>query len=126
MRKIINVFAMVSMISLSMSSVSLAAEHIKVPELTPAANQGKLLFNKFCAQCHGENAAGTDKGPSFIHRIYEPNHHGDASFLRAVQQGVRPHHWRFGAMPPVKDLPDDAVPFVVRYVRELQKANGIF
>ena len=99
---------------------------VKEPALTPIAKQGKLVFNKFCAQCHGVNAAGTDKGPPLVHKIYEPSHHGDSSFLRAAKQGVQPHHWRFGAMPPVKGLPDEYIPFVIQYVREMQRANGIF
>ena len=103
-----------------------AAAQVVEPSLSPVAKQGKMLFNKFCAQCHGAHAAGSDKGPPLVHRIYEPNHHADGSFYLAVKRGVRPHHWRFGAMPPVPELPDDAVPFVIRYVRELQKANGIF
>lgn len=105
--------------------VTVAAQ-IKDPTLTAIAKQGKLVFDKFCAQCHGVDAAGTDKGPPLVHKIYEPSHHGDGSFVRAIKQGVRPHHWQFGAMPPAEGLPDDFIPFVIQYVREMQKANGIF
>lgn len=99
---------------------------INVPALSAQAKQGMLVFNKFCIECHGANAAGSEDGPPLVHKIYEPGHHGDGSFYVAIRNGVRPHHWRFGAMPPIKDMPDSYIPFVIRYVRELQRANGIF
>lgn len=100
---------------------------VTVPELSAAAMVGQAAFEANCAACHGENAAGRDgAGPPLIHRIYEPNHHGDAAFFLAARQGVRSHHWPFGNMPPVADVSDDEVAFIVAYVRELQRANGIY
>ncbi len=99
---------------------------IKVPQLSAQAKQGMLVFNKFCIECHGANATGSGNGPPLVHKIYEPSHHSDGSFYVAIKNGVRPHHWRFGAMPPVKDMPEDYISFVVQYVRELQRANGIY
>jgi len=95
-------------------------------QLSPAAQIGKKGFDAVCAQCHGENAAGRqDMGPPLIHRIYEPSHHGDMSFLVAAAQGVRAHHWSFGDMPPQAGLTQGDVKAIVTYVRELQRANGI-
>ena len=96
-----------------------------VPELSPDASTGEALFAANCAQCHGQAASGSDKGPPLIHRIYEPGHHGDGSFLLAVLRGTRAHHWDFGDMPPVKGLTDADVAQIVTYVREVQRANGI-
>lgn len=99
---------------------------VSVPELSPAGAQGQAEFEANCAACHGVNAAGQDGvAPPLVHIIYEPNHHGDASFYRAVQQGVRAHHWRFGNMPPVEDISEQQVASIITYVRELQRANGI-
>ena len=53
-------------------------------------------------------------------------HHGDAAFLLAVRNGVRAHHWRFGDMPPQPGLTGAEVAAITAYVRELQRANGIF
>lgn len=99
---------------------------VSVPELSPAATLGQAEFETNCATCHGVNAAGQDGvAPPLVHIIYEPSHHGDASFHRAVQQGVRAHHWRFGNMPPIEDVSEQQVASIITYVRELQRANGI-
>jgi hypothetical protein len=42
-------------------------------------------------ECHGPGAKGSDKGPLFVHRIYELNHHADVAFVLAVQRGVKAH-----------------------------------
>lgn len=103
-----------------------ALVQVKVPALEGDAKSGEALFNKNCASCHGTNAAGQDGvAPPLIHIIYEPNHHGDASFQMAAKNGVRAHHWRFGDMPPVEGIAESEVKKIVTYVRTLQRANGI-
>ena len=105
-----------------------AIVEIALPDaLSANAQIGQTIFQQSCAECHGENAAG-QKGvaPPLVHKIYEPSHHGDESFRRAVATGVRGHHWRFGDMPPVEGLTRGDVTMILAYVRELQRANGIF
>lgn len=101
---------------------------VRVPaEFSPLARTGKAAFEAKCAACHGKNASGIEgKGPPLVHKYYHPGHHGDAAFFRAARNGVRSHHWRFGDMPPVEGLTDADIKAIVRYVRELQKENGIF
>lgn len=100
---------------------------ITIPgDLSLQASAGKLIFEKKCSACHGNNAEGSDSGPPLIHKIYEPNHHSDASFFLAAKKGVRSHHWPFGNMPPVSGVTDNDIAAIVNYVRTLQKANGIF
>ena len=100
---------------------------VTVPATLSARGQlGRKIYEANCASCHGRNAAGQDGvAPPLVHIIYEPGHHGDESFQRAVARGVRAHHWRFGDMPPVEGLTRRDVAAVVAYVRELQRANGI-
>ena len=94
--------------------------------LSASAEIGRRTYDANCAACHGRNAAGQDGiAPPLVHVIYEPGHHGDESFQRAVARGVRAHHWRFGDMPPVEGMTRRDVATVVAYVRELQRANGI-
>lgn len=101
--------------------------NVVVPErLTDAETIGANVFASFCAECHGDNAAGRNgSGPPLVHKIYEPSHHGDFAFLNAAQNGVRSHHWPFGDMPPVEGVNRAEVAAVVAYVRALQRANGI-
>ncbi|MCW5631975.1 MAG: cytochrome c [Rubrivivax sp.] len=98
---------------------------IRVPALSTQATAGKNAFDANCAQCHGANGSGTDKGPPLVHDIYNPGHHADESFHRAVRQGVRQHHWPFGDMPAQPQVSKAQIEDIVRYVRELQQANGI-
>tara|TARA_A100001037_G_scaffold305147_1_gene344217 strand:- start:168 stop:569 length:402 start_codon:yes stop_codon:yes gene_type:complete len=95
------------------------------PKLSAKGIFGKLAYDKFCAECHGQNGTGTDKGPPFLHRYYLPGHHGDGAFHVAVMRGVRAHHWRFGDMKPVPGVTEMQVDMIVEYVRALQKANGL-
>ena len=98
---------------------------VQVPELSAQALKGKQAFNATCAQCHGQNASGTDKGPPLIHQIYNPGHHADQAFLLAAKRGVRQHHWPYGDMPPQPQVTGAQIAAIVKYVRELQIANGI-
>lgn len=96
-----------------------------LPSLSDQAAAGKVAFEKHCAKCHGVNAIGTDSGPPLLHDYYQPGHHADMAFVSAARQGVPSHHWNFGDMPPVPDLSDRELIDIIRYVRELQIANGI-
>ena len=98
---------------------------VKIPSLSAAARAGQARFSLKCAGCHGAAADGTDQGPPLIHRIYEPGHHGDYAFVMAVRNGVRAHHWRFGNMPPVAGVDDREIRLITRFIREVQRANGI-
>lgn len=86
---------------------------------------GEETYQEICASCHGSNLRGTAAGPPFLHEVYEPGHHPDAAFYRAVQEGVQPHHWDFGPMPPVLTLDEEEIAQVIAYVRSEQRKAGI-
>ncbi len=99
-------------------------------QVTPAALsdeaiQGESVFNANCMECHGPNAAGTKLGPPLIHDIYQPGHHSDKAFYLAAATGVRAHHWPYGDMPAQPQVSEAEVGLIIRYIRELQEANGI-
>ena len=96
------------------------------PALSDTARAGEELFNVNCSVCHGVGATGTSQGPSLLDGVYHPGHHPDFSFRNAVRQGVKQHHWVFGDMPPVAGVSSDDVDKIICYVREMQRADGIF
>ena len=78
-----------------------------------------------CQTCHGADLRGTTMGPPFLEAIYAPDHHPDEAFYDAVDNGVRPHHWKFGPMPALPHLDGDDVEAIVFYVRMEQRRAGI-
>lgn len=118
--------ALIAFLAGSSGSGLAAQEEIKVPALSGPALAGATLYTRYCAKCHGPVGGGTQEGPPLIHRIYEPNHHADFAFLRAAEQGVRAHHWKFGDMPPVDGITQEEVVKIISFVRSVQKENGIF
>lgn len=98
---------------------------IDIDALSSDQQRGRLAFNVVCAECHGRDALGGDGGPPLIHKIYEPSHHGDGAFYRAVQAGVPQHHWGFGNMPAQAGVTRTVVADIVDYVRAAQRQNGI-
>ncbi|UCG75168.1 MAG: cytochrome c [Gemmatimonadota bacterium] len=94
--------------------------------LPDSLSAGRAHFERFCHECHGKAATGSEKGPPLVHRVYRPGHHADPAFFLAPLQGVRAHHWRFGDMPAVEGITRDQVAAIVAYVRWLQRQAGIF
>lgn len=100
--------------------------NVMVPtSFSPKAKRGAKTFADNCAACHGDNGSGSDKGPPLVHDIYNPGHHGDESFFRAVSTGVKQHHWPYGNMPPQTHINATMTGNIIAYVREVQAANGI-
>lgn len=87
--------------------------------------EGEALYQETCAACHGSDLNGTDAGPPFLDPIYAPDHHSDEAFYAAVESGVQPHHWEFGAMPPQPSVEAEDVAAIVAYVRQQQAEAGI-
>ncbi len=103
-----------------------AAEDISSEPVPEEIKLGEKKFNAFCSRCHGLHGKGTNNGPPLVHKIYEPNHHGDFAFQRAAAQGVRAHHWKFGNMPKIDGVTPEDVTEIIQYVRWMQRQAGIF
>ncbi len=89
-----------------------------------ASADGAALYATSCASCHGTDLGGTEKGPSHLSIVYEPNHHPDDAFRSAIANGAPEHHWDFGAMPAVQGLSDGEVEAVIAFVRAEQERVG--
>jgi len=98
---------------------------IRVPMLSAEAEAGRRAFDLACARCHGEHGVGSRTGPALVDPIYRPAHHADIAFELAVRRGVRAHHARFGDMPPQPAATAAEIAAITRYLRELQRSNGI-
>lgn len=90
----------------------------------PAVPDGAAVYQQYCAECHGVDLRGTDKGPSQLSIVYEPNHHGDYAYRVAIRDGTREHHWWFGDMPPVEGITDLEIEKVISYIRAEQERLG--
>ena len=98
--------------------------NIVMPKLSTQATSGQVAFDANCAACHGPWGTGTDKGPSFLHKVYVASHHADMSFVIAAQRGVRALHWPFGNMPAQPQVSEEQIKSIIAFVREVQTANG--
>lgn len=87
--------------------------------------RGSEVYDASCASCHGVELEGTDKGPSHLSTVYEPNHHPDEAFRAAIANGAPQHHWPFGPMPPVEGLDDADVDAVIAFIRSEQERQGL-
>jgi mono/diheme cytochrome c family protein len=99
---------------------------VVIPALSEAGGRGQAAYGRYCAECHGAKADGSDKGPPLIHKIYEPGHHGNSSIATAVRRGASGHHWPYGDMKPVKGVTDQELVDMIAFIRETQYGNGIF
>ncbi|VAW08509.1 hypothetical protein MNBD_ACTINO02-292 [hydrothermal vent metagenome] len=96
-----------------------------IPVQDPAlVAEGEVLYQASCATCHASNLEGTAVGPSHLSVIYNPEHHSDEGFRRAVLGGVQAHHWGFGDMPAITGLTDDDLGKIIAYIRENQRIKG--
>ena len=95
------------------------------PDVPFRLSLGSTKFEKFCAECHGTWAGGTDRGPPLLHVYYVKSHHGDSAFYRAIFQGSPQHHWTFGDMKPVEGVTREDAGQIIEYVRWLQAEKGI-
>lgn len=88
------------------------------------SDPGAQLYASNCASCHGADLRGTDKGPSHLSIVYEPNHHGDDAFRSAIVNGARQHHWDFGDMAAIEGLDGKQIDDIIAYVRSEQERQG--
>mgnify|MGYP000284795827 CR=1 FL=1 len=99
---------------------------VALPEFSTTARRGQEIFNRTCAKCHGMNASGGAKAPSLISKAYAPMSHADGAIYLAVSRGVRRHHWNLGSMPPQPQIKPDEIKALTAFIRETQRANGIY
>lgn len=101
-----------------------APSEVATQEGPSGQSEGAQLYKANCASCHGSDLRGTDKGPSHLSIVYEPNHHGDDAFRSAIVNGAQQHHWNFGDMAAIPGLEDDEIDDIIGYIRSEQQRQG--
>ena len=90
-----------------------------------SADDGAVLYQSFCALCHGADLEGTTRGPSPLSSIYGIDTLPDAAIVTAVTKGRAQQHWTFGPMPPVAGLTTPQVEAITVYLRAEQATRGL-
>jgi mono/diheme cytochrome c family protein len=87
---------------------------------TTTLERGEAIYGANCAQCHGGDLAGTDRGPSLLEPIYGPDQLSDAEFSDAIRNGVDEELWEFGPMPANGAITDTQIEAILAFVRAEQ------
>ncbi len=104
----------------------LAEQGLPPSDFVAIPSEGQGLYQKNCSQCHGRQMRGVDlKGPPLLHAYYEPGHHSDYAFYRAIKSGTQAHHWQFGDMPAQPQVDPKQAAHIVAFVRKHQQRVGI-
>jgi mono/diheme cytochrome c family protein len=90
---------------------------------TTELGRGEAIYAANCAQCHGGDLGGTDRGPSLLDPIYAADQLTDVEFADAIRNGVDEDRWEFGPMPGNGALADDQVAAIIAFVRAEQSAD---
>ena len=87
---------------------------------TTELERGEAIYAANCAQCHGGDLAGSDRGPSLLDPVYGPDQLSDVEFADAVRNGVAERLWDFGDMPGNGSYTDAQVDALLAFVRAEQ------
>jgi mono/diheme cytochrome c family protein len=87
---------------------------------TTTLERGAAIYGANCAQCHGDDLAGTDRGPSLREAIYGPDQLSDGQVADAIRNGVDEKHWAFGPMPANGAITDAQIEAIIAFVRAEQ------
>ncbi len=116
--------AVAVMLTVGVTACGSSDEPTSVAVDDPELALGAEVYQQSCASCHGTDLRGTDKGPSHLSIVYEPNHHPDDAFRSAIVNGAPQHHWPFGDMSPGQGLSVDEGEAVIAFVRSEQQRLG--
>ena len=82
---------------------------------------GQTSFHKVCAQCHGADAMGGKRAPTFLQEKFVPKNFSNSRIARTIINGSDS-----GAMPSQKKrVTDKEIGEIIQYIRYSQKEAGI-
>ena len=82
---------------------------------------GQTSYHRVCAQCHGADAMGGKRAPTFLQVKFDPNNFSNSRIARTIINGSNS-----GAMPSQKGrVNDEEIREIIKYIRYAQKESGI-
>ena len=82
---------------------------------------GQTGYHRVCAQCHGADAMGGKRAPTFLQVKFDPNNFSNSRIARTIINGSNS-----GAMPSQKGrVNDEEIGEIIKYIRHIQKQAGI-
>ena len=82
---------------------------------------GQTSYHRVCAQCHGADAMGGKRAPTFLQVKFDPNNFSNSRIARTIINGSNS-----GAMPSQKGrVNDEEIGEIIKYIRHTQKQAGI-
>ena len=90
---------------------------------TTTLERGEAIYGANCAQCHGDDLAGSDRGPSLLEPIYGRDQLPDGEVADAIRNGVDEELWEFGPMPANGAITDAQIEVILAFVRAEQSAE---
>ena len=82
---------------------------------------GQTSYHKVCAQCHGSDAKGGKRAPTFLQVKFNLNNFSNSRIAKTILNGSNS-----GAMPSQQGrLNDEEIREIIKYIRYTQKEVGI-
>lgn len=82
---------------------------------------GQISFHRVCAQCHGADAIGGGRAPTFLQEKFNPKNFPNGRIVRAILNGSDS-----GSMPSQKNkVTDDEIKEILKYIRHSQREAGV-
>ena len=115
-------FKIITLPLLVLSGILLAACAIEPKKTVPQEFKlGQTNFHRVCAQCHGPDAMGGKRAPTFLQEKFIPKNFSNSRIVRTILNGSDS-----GAMPSQKKrVNDEEIGEIIKYIRHSQKKAGI-
>ena len=83
---------------------------------------GQEYFHKVCAICHGADAGGGNRAPSFLQEIFHSTKFSNQKIANTILNGSKS-----GSMPTQKNRVNDLqIREIIKYIRFSQREAGMY
>ena len=83
---------------------------------------GQEYFHKVCASCHGADAGGGNRAPSFLQKIFHSTKFSDKKIANTILNGTKS-----GSMPSQKNKVNAMrIREIIKYIRFSQREAGMY